>query len=180
MNRGAPLPLHAHSIMPEANGSTTCSTGKSEQDIHYEQFAEAISCTHLDDFYRVVLDSIPSAVLIVEKDVILVDYNASAGSLITQHRDVALAQRAGHAIQCVHSLDVPAGCGRGPSCGQCRIRNAVDHALSGTAVPRQKIDLELFDVDKIRKVSFWLTATPVTYDQHKYALLLLDHADSSP
>jgi len=166
--------------MSETNTSTECSPGKSERDIHYEQFAEAISCSHLDDFYRVVLDSIPSPLLILEKDVILVDYNTSANSLISQHRDIVLGQRAGHAIHCVHSLDVPAGCGRGPSCGQCRIRNAVDYAIGGTAVPRQKIELELFDSEKNRTISFWLTATPVTYDQHKYALLLLDHADSPP
>ncbi|PAW76416.1 MAG: hypothetical protein B9S32_15000 [Verrucomicrobia bacterium Tous-C9LFEB] len=166
--------------MPETSASIECSPAKSERELRYEQFAEAISCSNLDDFYRVVLDSIPSPLLIVEKDVIIVDYNVSANSLISEQREAALKQRFGQAIHCLHSHDVPAGCGRGPDCGQCLIRNAVNHALNGTAITRQKLELELVETDKTRKAVYWLTTTPLTYGQRTYALLLLDQAESPP
>lgn len=163
--------------MSETSTSIESSPGKSERDLRYEQFAEAISCSNLDDFYRVVLDSIPSPLLIVEKDVIIVDYNVSADSLIREQREVALKQRFGHVIHCLHAHDVPAGCGRGPSCGQCLIRTAVNHALSGTAITRQRLELEQTEADKTHKTVYWLTTTPLTYDQRTYALLLLDQAN---
>ncbi len=166
--------------MPETSTSTVSTPSKSELEHRYEQFAEAISCSNLDDFYRVVLDSIPSPLLIVEKDVIIVDYNVSADSLMREQREAVLKQRFGHAIHCLHSHDVAAGCGRGPACGQCLVRNAVNRALNGMVVTRQKLELEITETGKTSRAAFWLTATPLTYDQRTYALLLLDHAESPP
>lgn len=147
---------------------------KSERELRCEQFIEAISCAELDDFYRVVLDAIPSPVLILEKDVTIVDYNAAASAILGKDRSLVLNKRAGEALHCLHSLDVPEGCGRGPACRECVIRNSVNQSLNGEVVLRKITKIEFSMEPESREATVLVTTSPLAYDERKYALLLLD------
>lgn len=160
--------------MDTASTSLRNGQEKTERELRCEQFIEAISSDRLDDFYRVVVDAIPAAVLIMEKDARIVDYNRGAREILEDDPQKVLRVRIGEAMHCLHSIDVPAGCGRGPACQQCVIRNAVNRTLNGGSVHHEKARLELLGLEKTREARVLVTASPIEYDERRYALLILE------
>jgi nitrogen-specific signal transduction histidine kinase len=128
----------------------------------------------LDDFYRIVLDGLQLSVLIVEQDARIVDSNATAAKLLATDRMLLLKQRPGEALHCLHSTDVTEGCGKGPACTQCVIRNSVNQSLHGQCVTRQKIIFETLSEGEKGKMEFLVTTSPLEYADHKYVLLVLE------
>lgn len=160
--------------MPESSPLTAAIIEKNSRDAHYQQLVEALSCSNLDDFYRVVVDTLPSALLIVEKDVVLVDYNAAATALLEGQREDILHKRLGEALHCIHSVDVPEGCGRGPHCDHCLVRQSVNHSLRGATISHQKLTLETLAAEQTHHREFWLTTMPLSYGERHYVLLMLE------
>ena len=46
------------------------------------------------DFYRIVLDAIPSPVFVVQEDVRIVDFNAAASKILAKDRQLIIRRRA--------------------------------------------------------------------------------------
>ena len=68
-------------------------------------------------FLREVFDAIPAMLVIVDDDVRILHLNTTASSgLGLDIKEVHHHKRGGEALHCVHSLDVPEGCGRAPAC----------------------------------------------------------------
>lgn len=152
----------------------TAGSFKTEREIRCEEFLEAISIAKLDDFYRVVVDAIPSPVLIMERDVRIVDYNNAAGCILDQDPQKVVRARIGDATHCMHSIESPLGCGHSLSCSQCVIRNAVNSSLNGSLVRHRKAKLELIGPDRAREATVLVTASPLEYDERRYVLLILE------
>lgn len=139
------------------------------------EFLEQILNANLDDFYRVVLDGIQAPVFIVEQDVRIVDYNAAAGAILAAERKLVTNQRAGEALHCLHSTDAAEGCGRGPSCSHCTIRNSVNQSLHSESASRHKVTFEMCSEGEKTKIDFLVTASPLFYADHKYVLLVMEN-----
>lgn len=127
-----------------------------------------------DGYYRVVLDAVPLAILVVEEDVRIVDFNAAARKLLSEDRAATIRRRGGDALRCVHASESPEGCGRAPYCADCVIRNSVNESLAGQRVDRRRTKAELLVDGATSTLDLLITTAPFTVDARRLVLLVLE------
>jgi PAS domain-containing protein len=126
------------------------------------------------DMLRAVFDALPSLVFVVNQDVRIQEYNAAASDLLMTKRKTVLKRRAGEILHCIHSSEVPEGCGRSPSCKNCIIRNSVTEAFQGSRVVRRRTKIELIrDVNKT-EIYALITASPFSFQDKPLVLLVIE------
>ncbi|RII25335.1 MAG: hypothetical protein CXR31_14145 [Geobacter sp.] len=130
--------------------------------------------TEKTDMLRAVFDVLPSMVFIVDQDVRIQEYNTAAAELLMAERKTILRERAGQILHCVHSTDVPEGCGRGESCKECVIRNAVTAAFRGNRTVRRRMKLVLDREGEAMVLYALITASPFTFRGERHALLVIE------
>jgi PAS domain-containing protein len=123
---------------------------------------------------RTLFDAVPALALAVDEDVRILEYNAAVATLLGSDRKTIIRHRGGEALQCLHSDDVPDGCGRGPFCQKCIIRNSVKEAFRGNAVVWRRAKLKLVRDGENVELYALITASPFTYDGHQLALLIIE------
>ena len=123
---------------------------------------------------RQLLDAIPSYVFLVDRDVTILDYNAAAGAFLGTGPRQILRRRGGDVLHCLHSTDVPEGCGRGEFCKNCLIRSAVNEAFAGKKCVRHRVRMELSSGRRVKELDVLVTASPFTYQGHERVALILD------
>jgi PAS domain-containing protein len=121
-----------------------------------------------------VFDSLPSMVFVVDEDVRIYDYNAAASALTVIERRAVLKRRAGEILHCVHSIDVPEGCGRAPYCADCVVRNAVTEAFAGSRVARRRARMELIQGEDKASIYALVTASPFSFRGKPLVLLVIE------
>jgi PAS domain-containing protein len=123
---------------------------------------------------KTIFDAFPALALAVDEDVGIVEYNTAVATLLGSDRKTIIRHRGGEALHCLHAGDVPDGCGRGPSCQNCIIRDSVREAFRGNAVVRRRAKLELVRDGETVELYALITASPFTYDARKLALLIIE------
>jgi PAS domain-containing protein len=126
------------------------------------------------DMLRSVFDVIPSWIFVVDDDVRILEYNAAVAGLLSEKREAVLMRRGGEVLHCLHSTDVPEGCGRGPFCKNCVIRNSVTEAFQGNRVVRRRARLEIFQDGTKLEIYALITASPFQYQQKPLVLLVIE------
>jgi len=125
------------------------------------------------EMIRSVFDSIPSLIFVVDQDVRIQEYNAMAAKFLMAHRSAVLKRRGGEVLYCLHSSDVPEGCGRAPFCKECVIRNSVAEAFKGNRVVRRRTRLEIVrDGNKV-EIYALITASSFIYKERPHVLLVI-------
>jgi hypothetical protein len=126
------------------------------------------------DMDRAVFDALPSLVFVVDQDVRILEYNAVASDLLMADRKTVLKRRAGEILHCIHSNEVPQGCGRAPFCKNCIIRNSITEAFKGSRVVRCRTRIELIrDANKI-EIYALITASPFSFKDKPLVLLVIE------
>ena len=123
---------------------------------------------------RMLFDAIPSFVFVVDEDVRIYEYNSATATLLSAEKRTILRQRGGEALHCLHSNDVPEGCGRAPYCENCVIRNSVKEAFQGKKVFRSRHKMELVRDGNILEIYALITASPVLFQGNKLVLLVVE------
>ena len=126
------------------------------------------------EMMRSVFDALPSLVFVVDDDVRIQEYNAAAAEFLLVQRSAILKRRGGEVLHCLHSTDVPEGCGRAPFCKNCIIRNSVTEAFQGSSVVRRRTRIEIIrDANKI-EIYALITASPFSFQDRQLALLVIE------
>jgi PAS domain-containing protein len=123
-------------------------------------------------FLRHALDIIPSIVLVTDDDARILFRNKAARDLVGSAS--IYGSRAGEAMHCIHSADVPAGCGHGPDCKSCLVRNSVINAFSGKRVHRQRTDISRMIRGKAVNATALISASPFSFEESLYSLLIIE------
>ncbi len=126
------------------------------------------------DFLHMLLDAVPSMLLVVDSDVRIFHMNAAAERLIGADRKVVLMRRGGEALHCIHAEETPEGCGHAPACRDCVIRNSVVRAAAGKPVCRESTKMKLLGPDGAAEVHLQITASPLAYGENDYVLLVFE------
>ena len=126
------------------------------------------------EFFRSVLDSMPSAVFVVDADVRILHLNATATAWLGQDTDAVLMLRGGEAFHCIHSTETPEGCGRAESCRDCVVRGSVRAAMRGSKVFRAKARVQLRQRERLTDIHLLITAAPFAHEEQQLALLILE------
>ncbi|MBI5593657.1 MAG: PAS domain-containing protein [Deltaproteobacteria bacterium] len=126
------------------------------------------------DFLRMVFDALPSFVFVVDQDVRIQEYNTVASDLLMAERKAIIKQRAGEILHCLHSREVPDGCGRAPFCKNCIIRNSVTEAFHGNRVVRRRTKIELMRDGNQIMIYALITASPFSFQDRSLVLLVIE------
>ena len=126
------------------------------------------------EYHRMILNAMPCPVFVVEEDVRIVDFNNAAGKLLNEKRELVLRRRAGEMLHCLHSIEVPEGCGHAPACDLCPIRNSVNDALGGQTPLRKTVKLELLAQDQVVEALFLISVAPMAIENLHLAVIILE------
>jgi PAS domain-containing protein len=144
-----------------------------------EEITVDLNATHTLD--RTIFDALPIPAFVVDDDVQILALNSSASQFCGQNQEAAYRRRSGHVLHCIHSNDVPEGCGRGPACKSCVIRNSVTASLKGQTVSRRRVSLHVADGLHDRELQILVTACPLDRDDDDaaaQALLMMEDITS--
>ncbi len=75
--------------------------------------------------YVAFFQNAPVAMLLLDDDRQIREMNAAAEATFAASAEDLKGMRFGNAVHCISALSTSCGCGHGPSCGQCSVRNAV-------------------------------------------------------
>lgn len=127
-----------------------------------------------NDFLRSIFNAVPAMMLVVDADVSICFWNTAASKLVGTDKALIYRKRGGEVLGCVHATDDPEGCGRGAHCKDCVVRNAVQKAVSGGMVYRQKTRMELHNNEAVVEAHMLVTAASFMYDEMTFVLLTLE------
>jgi len=124
---------------------------------------------------RTIFNAIPIPAFVVNSDVQIMDLNDAAAQFCGQALNLVYKRRGGDVLGCLHATDVPQGCGRGPVCHGCVIRNSVARSLEGRTVSHQIVNLQLSHGLEVTELRALVTASPLPNGDEKLALLIVDY-----
>jgi len=127
-----------------------------------------------DSRYRALLDALPVWAFVVDDAVRVLDLNAAAAQVFTPEGTSVLSRRGGEVLHCLHALDSPAGCGSGPFCPDCAIRNSVAECLRGARISRRRTRVTLVSAGLKRDYELLVSASPMPARGAPRALLILE------
>ncbi len=126
-----------------------------------------------ETIYRTLFDALPTAVFVVDGDVQIVDLNLAAAYFCRADKDTLRMRRGGEVLHCLHATDAPGGCGRGPTCEDCVIRNSVEKCLEGQAIGRRRMRMEVAREAGPKPLELLITASPVPKQAGESLVLLM-------
>jgi len=125
-----------------------------------------------NNFLTNAFNTIPFPIFVVDDDMRILLWNSAAARLLKS--DEVFQQRGGEALHCIYSWETKEGCGHGPHCGTCIVRNSINEASSGGKVYRKKTIMQQKSGDKTIDVPLLVTTSPFMYDDKKLTLLILE------
>ena len=124
--------------------------------------------------HRVLFDAMPMPVFVVDRDVSILEYNLAAARLLGEEKQKILDRRSGEVLHCLHASETPKGCGCGPACKNCVVRESVRMAVAGQRVTRRWTEMDLLLKGAPTKVKVRVSAQPVNYEKSSLVLLVLE------
>jgi PAS domain-containing protein len=124
--------------------------------------------------HRVLFDAMPMPVLVVDREVSVLEYNLAAARLLGEEKQKILDRRSGEVLHCLHASETSKGCGYAPACKNCVVRESVRTAVAGQRVTRRWTEMDLLFKGTPTKVKVRVSAQPVTYEKSSLVLLLLE------
>jgi PAS domain-containing protein len=125
-----------------------------------------------NDFLTNTMNVIPFPILVVDDDVRILFWNSAALRLLGSEE--VYQQRGGEVLNCIHSGDTEEGCGHGPHCKTCVIRNAVNESSRGTKVYRKKSIMKKKIGNTVTEVPLLVTTAPFVFQDRSLTLLILE------
>jgi hypothetical protein len=124
-------------------------------------------------FMRHALDAIPAIVMVTDEDVRILYRNKAGRDLLKGER--IYRKRAGDIMHCLNAENAEGGCGTGPHCADCVLRNSVNASFSGRSVRREPTDIVLATAGKQVLVRALVSASPFSFEGKLYSLLVIEN-----
>ncbi len=126
------------------------------------------------EYLKLVLDTIPVAVVLVNQDLFVIDSNKAALDFILLNKDATPPMLCGDAMNCVNAKNSKGGCGTTEYCKDCVIRNSVLETFSGDPVVRRYGVITQDRDGELRELHLMVSVTPVELGGSKSALVTLE------
>lgn len=125
-----------------------------------------------------IFENAPFMMLLLDGDRRVRRVNALACSFTGSPISDMLGRRSGEALRCIHAIDIPEGCGFGPYCRECTVRQTIlDTFDTGQSHHQVETTLPITVQGKEQNIQFLLSTTKVTVGH--YAMVLLSLQDIS-
>ncbi|MBI5521598.1 MAG: PAS domain S-box protein [Desulfarculus sp.] len=117
----------------------------------------------------------PVMMILVDQDRRVVKANRAALEGSGRGEEGALGLRGGELLRCLQVADHPQGCGFGPACQQCQVRDAMQHTLdTGQPIHRQEVRLDLDKGQGPFTAWFLISTSLLQNDTHPLVLVSLE------
>jgi transcriptional regulator with PAS, ATPase and Fis domain len=127
---------------------------------------------HDNDLVRILMDSLPCGVMILDHKAQVVTINKALEKIIGPTSQVA-GKGAGQSIGCVWALGRANGCGHVQACTDCKMRRMVLSAVNGKQVINEKASLELLVDGCAKRVTLRLNIAPLSVHNRQYAVMTI-------
>lgn len=122
----------------------------------------------------IILEGVPSFIFLVDQNMRVRRANRATLEFAEQTQESIFGLRVGRALHCNHDLDCSEGCGYGPFCQHCVIRDAVYKTFqTGTGYHRFEACLP-FWADEIPARTFLLTTSFMSFGEEDRVLVCLE------
>jgi hypothetical protein len=125
-------------------------------------------------FHRLVFDTVPWPLLVVDNDFRVVEYNSAAAPLVGNDKRAVRGRRGGEALNCVYGVGGSNPCDPSAECSDCVLRNIVEGAAEGRAIRRRWTPFERMIGGKRLKTKLRVSAQPFNYQGRLLILLVLE------
>ncbi len=122
-----------------------------------------------------IFEHAPIAMMILDRERRIHKINRSAAAFNERPADAPGNLRFGAALRCVHALDDPEGCGYGPLCKACTIRNAVRETFE-TGQSRHRVHATLTPTgeEPAETMHFLISTTPTRLSDEEMVLVYIE------
>lgn len=120
-------------------------------------------------------DAVPAMLLVLDFDARIHAMNAAASEGLGLELEEVHHHKTGDVLHCLHAAYAQEGCGRSDFCRSCVIRNAVVQAMAGARTSRTGVRMVLQADGQTRDIHVLVSASPVTWQGHAYAILMLEN-----
>jgi PAS domain-containing protein len=124
-----------------------------------------------DSFVRVLFDTIPAWVFVLDAERRIYAANRAARELIGCTEEDYYLHRCGGVIGCIHCGEQPRGCGHSPHCDQCVVRTTSLAAIQGAAIQRAKGKLDLQTGETLNVL---VSASAFVHQGQTYAVTIIE------
>lgn len=122
----------------------------------------------------IIYEHAPVVMILVDEDRRVVKYNRAATEFTRRTENEVIGLRGGEAIRCLNSLDDPNGCGYGPSCKVCVVRNTVVDTLeTGRSYHNMEAELPIATNEGKKTFSFLVSTTQLSLQDCKRVLMCI-------
>jgi len=121
---------------------------------------------------RVITDSIPFPLFVVDEDVRILSFNRAAASMLGANPEVTLNRRGGEALHCIHSTEAIGGCGASEPCKTCIVRASVGLSCRNGSMVHRPQRMQLVGQQGTRDVYVLITTSPLAETHPPLALLM--------
>jgi transcriptional regulator with PAS, ATPase and Fis domain len=127
---------------------------------------------HDNDLVRVLMDSLPCGVMILDDQGQVVAVNKALEKILGPNSRIA-GKGAGQSIGCVWSVGQKNGCGYAAACTDCKMRRMVLAAVKGKQVIKEKTSLELLVDGAVKHCVLQLNIAPIAVHSRQYAVMTI-------
>lgn len=123
---------------------------------------------------QAVFANAPLVMMVVDGERRVRQVNRFTTQFTSRSAQEMMGLRDGEALRCIHALDSLEGCGFGPHCQQCTVRNTILDTLENNVVHRQlETSLPLMVAGKEEQLVFLLSSNPLNLDGEHLALVTI-------
>ena len=128
-----------------------------------------------DNYYlKALIDSLPSALFIVDKDFKICDTNPEAKKMFKVDAEEIIHRLCGEILNCQHAIEDEAGCGNTQYCEYCVIRRSVEIAGKGLSVYKKEYELKIKKDGRKSTRHALVTSSPFEYMGSDLILLVIE------
>lgn len=126
----------------------------------------------LENNFMNIFNVAPVGILVVDKNNVLIDVNASAFEFLNNTKENSIGKRFGDAFFCAEGISQ--GCGYSPGCKSCEIRLATYLAVT-SKVSTANVEFSKSFIKDGQESKHWFKAsiTPMENDDDKHAIIIL-------
>ena len=143
-------------------------------DISRRRKSEAALQSHVNEL-EAIYTHMPVLLFLLDGERNIRKSNAYVSEFTDLSQERMRGIRPGDALQCLHHLDDPQGCGFGPHCSSCRLRSLLlDTLKTGRSHDREEVEVFVGGGQDVRRLTFLLSTTPILREQGQCVLLALE------
>lgn len=126
------------------------------------------------NYFKTVIDIMPSAIFVVDDDFNILDLNPSATELFKLKSNATLRRLCGEVLNCRYAMESDGGCGTTEMCPDCVLRNSVESACRGKKTHRKKYKMEIENDGKVFDLHMLVTTSPFNFEGDSFKLMVIE------